>query len=340
MTFSCPGSVPPVVLACVVLAGCPSSSTIFLPVSETPCPSGEPTIVLLCPEDDAVGPGCRYQVDDRFYPCSDAGCDDALASAQASCGTSPVDARVPDAADVSIDAVAIDMAVDGAMDAADGGPPECLDRREVKMDLLLVVDNSGSMREEQESLAADIPEIVSALFQGEVGDVSFQPVSDLRVGVVSSDLGTGNLGNLCVEPNGGDDGRLLRGSGCEDAAPFLGFRADEGSEDSFVSNVACRTQLGTIGCGFEQQLDSMLKAVTPASSALRFTGATTTGNEDTAEQDFVRDDAILAIVMLTDEDDCSAVDPAIFRQDNSTRPELNDPRLNLRCSTILYGGDD
>ncbi|MEM6954734.1 MAG: hypothetical protein AAF411_02370 [Myxococcota bacterium] len=209
-----------------------------------------------------------------------------------------------------------------------------------KVDLLLVVDNSGSMREEQASLAEEIPGLINALATGQLGDREFPAVRDLRVGVVSTDMGTGGFGNLCPEPMRGDDGVLIRGSGCDSPdMPFLGFQPDLGGDaNAFATSVACRANLGTAGCGFEQQLDAMLKAVTPSTSPIRFTGGTR-GNNDTANEGFVRDDALLAVIMLTDEDDCSAANPIIFNQDNSAMPQFNDPRLNLRCSSILYGND-
>jgi hypothetical protein len=52
--------------------------------------------------------------------------------------------------------------------------------------------------------------------------------------------------------------------------------------------LTCMSAVGTCGCGFEHSLESLYQAVT------------------TSNPGFVRDDALLAIVFLTDEDDCSA----------------------------------
>ena len=58
-----------------------------------------------------------------------------------------------------------------------------------KVDLLFMIDNSGSMEEEQTSLATEIPRLVQTLASGVARDGStFPAVRDLRVGVVSSDM--------------------------------------------------------------------------------------------------------------------------------------------------------
>jgi hypothetical protein len=98
--------------------------------------------------------------------------------------------------------------------------------------------------------------------------------------------------------------------------------------ESFRSESACLANLGTQGCGFEQQLDAMLKAVTPAESATTFVNGTR-GNADGLNENFVRDDSLLVVVMLTDEDDCSAQNPDIFNRDSSA---FTVPDPNLRCS--------
>lgn len=205
-----------------------------------------------------------------------------------------------------------------------------------KVDLLFMIDNSGSMSEEQASLASEIPGLVTVLASGMSGDRVFPAVNDLRVGVVSSDMGTGGFTiPTCNEPNFGDDGilnRAVMGAGCTaipgGAPPFLGFRAGAGSAADFGNQVACIANLGTQGCGFEQQLDAVLKAVTPQSGEAQFVNGSR-GHGDGANEGFLREDSLLAIIMLTDEDDCSASNPDLFNRDSAV---FTDPDLNLRCS--------
>ena len=81
-----------------------------------------------------------------------------------------------------------------------------------KVDLLFVVDNSGSMTEEQASLADQIPRLVNVLATGDRdldGEPDFPAVRSLNVGVITTDMGTGGFRvATCAEPNFGDDGLL------------------------------------------------------------------------------------------------------------------------------------
>ncbi|MCZ7681036.1 MAG: hypothetical protein M5U28_20515 [Sandaracinaceae bacterium] len=112
--------------------------------------------------------------------------------------------------------------------------------------------------------------------RGPDGTRDFEPVADLRVGVVSSDMGTSGVTvPTCAQPDFGDDGILrTRGNtsiaGCRETYPaFLEF-APGGALSAFRQDFRCVATLGTGGCGFEQQLEAALKAVTPSDSGLRF----------------------------------------------------------------------
>jgi hypothetical protein len=74
--------------------------------------------------------------------------------------------------------------------------------------------------------------------------------------------------------------------------------------DTPASTFSCLAELGTNGCGFEQQLEALRKALDVS---------------ETPENDgFVREDALLVVVLVTDEDDCSAAQPdIIFNPDPS-----------------------
>lgn len=209
-----------------------------------------------------------------------------------------------------------------------------------KVDLLFVVDDSGSMTEEQASLQREIRRLVSVLAsgvfaEGTENEVTFPPVTSLRVGVVSTDMGVGGARNDCGSSPIGRDGRMVAVDACAggERGPFLTFEAGD-DVDAFSDRVECLANVGIAGCGFEQQLEAMLKAVTQASSSLPFapdvtTGVPTTGHGADVNGGFVRDDAILAVVMLTDEDDCSTHDVSMFSS------SLDMTQLTgLRCSTL------
>ncbi|MCZ7683534.1 MAG: hypothetical protein M5U28_34015 [Sandaracinaceae bacterium] len=231
-----------------------------------------------------------------------------------------------------------------------------------KVDLLFMIDNSNSMTEEQVSLAAEIPDMIRILTSGDfdgnpdvVGPEDFDPVRDLNVGVITSDMGTGGFTvPTCARSDFGDDGILrTQGrtdmTGCSATYPnILNFRADSGvTPDAFARDVTCVANMGTGGCGFEQQLEAILKAVTPTGpqtwTRADFVPVGTSGaphglhrpffrmsspHGNVANDGFVRDNSVLAIIPLTDEEDCSAHDPELF---NPSSPTYSGTDLNLRC---------
>jgi hypothetical protein len=186
----------------------------------------------------------------------------------------------------------------------------------VKVDLLFMIDDSPSMAEEQANLSRNFPRLMDELKKMPSG------FPDLHLGVVSSDMGagqaalTGGCGNV-----GGDRGILQVRPGCgldPKNARYLTSQ-DGGANNNFDGDIAdvfaCMATLGTQGCGFEHQLQSVRMALSGFV-------------QDNAG--FLRPDAHLAIVYITDEDDCSApADTTIFER----MIDGQDP--SLRCS--LYG---
>lgn len=216
-----------------------------------------------------------------------------------------------------------------------------------KVDMLFMVDNSGSMEQEQTSLATNFPRMVRALVTGDRdGDPStmddqFPAVKDLHVGVVTSDMGTANTAiQTCNLQPFGEDGvlrtRSSGGEGCAASYPaFLSFVPNEDGNDTatnktpdqFAADFACVAKVGITGCGFEQQLEASLKALTPQSSLIRFFGDTT-GQGDRANNGFLRADSLIAVVLVTDEEDCSFADSRLVDESD---PTVSGTNLNLRC---------
>ncbi len=222
------------------------------------------------------------------------------------------------------------------------------------VDLLFVIDNSSSMTEEQASLVRELPRFVRILTTGDRdgdGGADFTPVGSLHVGVVTTDLGGGPVGAPTCPIGFGDDGIMRSASGVAGGCPafpsgVFDFRADRDDIDTFVANVGCVALVGTRGCGFEQQLEAPLKAITPWHApswaaagyepprflSLEGDPEGSPGSSDApANRGFVRPDSVLAVVLVTDEDDCSVADYRLFSRDD---PELDSVPLNLRCDAF------
>ncbi len=292
--------------------------------------------------------GCRAHINEGVFACAtDTDCPAGfLCRADGHCWTSYDGSIAPRDggrdAQVAGDA---ERPLDAPMDA--GRDAGCEPATDI-VDLLLVMDNSNSMAEEQAAFTREIPRFVRNLAAGDRngdGTPDFAAVRSLRVGVVTSDMGArGNSLPTCGNGAGGfmtgDDGILqTRGApiaGCDASYPAV-FEFLRGSEaDAFAARVACVAAVGTGGCGFEQQLDAALKALSPSApqpwtaagyrAPAFFAG---TGHADGRNAGFVRDGSTLAIVLVTDEEDCSVLEPDLLNI-SSARYTAD---LNLRCFT-------
>jgi hypothetical protein len=142
-----------------------------------------------------------------------------------------------------------------------------------KVDVLLVVDNSGSMQPYQEKLSTNFDSFL-AYFTGFV---------DYRIGVVTSTLENPPALGGCTQaeidaiPDGGE---LVGGTWISSE--------DANGEEIFEELV----QVGTCGGGYEMGLETALRALTPPLS-------------EGANLDFLRSDAYLSIIFVTDEEDSS-----------------------------------
>jgi hypothetical protein len=203
------------------------------------------------------------------------------------------------------------------------------------VDILVVVDNSGSMAAEQAMLRDAFPNLIRRILTGtdDAGNPVHEPVRDLHIGVVSTDMGVGGYSVTTCEgnPMSGDDGILQHtphGTGCAASYPsFLSYVIDSTADpdlaqvEQVASDFGCIAVLGTNGCGFEQQLQAAYQALVTHSVP----GGANAG--------FLRGNSILAVLFVSDEEDCSAEDTTLF--DVSSYPY----GLNLGCyyqATKLY----
>ena len=176
-----------------------------------------------------------------------------------------------------------------------------------KLDLLFMVDDSSSMSPLQTKRAAQMPAFMQALVDTTTGQLP-----DLHVAVVSQSMGGGAWANVNQCGSGahpGDDGAKFQqgpGGAGSGACPALhagetylksgdGTAANPPNYDGDIGTVfQCMALLGDQGCGFEAQFAAVYYALAKAHDP-----------NDKDNGGFLRDDAVLAIVMLTNEDDCS-----------------------------------
>ncbi len=168
-----------------------------------------------------------------------------------------------------------------------------------KLDILFMIDNSSSMSEMQTKLYNQLPTFINVL-------QSTPAAPDLHIAVVSSDMGApGDSTSSIGCTTRGDQGQFesLERGACTDSTLESGatFISDDGagSTNYTGANLAtvfqCIAPLGDKGCGFEHQLASIDRALGADGSDSPSTNA-----------GFLRNDAYLGIVILTNEDDCSA----------------------------------
>jgi hypothetical protein len=207
-----------------------------------------------------------------------------------------------------------------------------------KLDLLIMVDNSLGMGDPQAFLSAALPELVNNLItpaaDPTTGLLAFQPVTDIHIAVVTSSLG-GHGGDQCstsdsaFDPTKNDNAHLLPsvrpGLGTYNANnEFLWWdptgtaASPPGEPDppTLIANFkATVSAAGSEGCGYEAQLESWYRfLIDPNPPA----SVTNDGNQAVIEApdnvilqqraDFLRPDSAVAIVMLSDENDCSIKD--------------------------------
>jgi hypothetical protein len=193
------------------------------------------------------------------------------------------DSSVPDGSVAGRDAGGI--VGGGGRDAPALGPSR-------QLDVVFVIDNSGTMREEQDALGRAFPAFIEELRAGPGG------MPDVRIGIVSTSFGAGptTVSPECTTL--GDRGRFRVQPGCGlDLAVGGAFLIVDGQgRTNFTGSLSqvfsCLALLGTSGCGYQHQLQALRGAIAdpPVNSENR---------------GFVRADARLGIVILSAEDDCS-----------------------------------
>ena len=233
-----------------------------------------------------------------------------------------------------------------------------------KLDLLIVVDNSQSMKDKQSELGRRIPELIAGVTKAsvdpETGRVS--QVFDVHVGVITSSLGslgTGACHAGWYGPQADDRGHLLPRA--SDPKPVNGFKVDASGNPvaSACPNVAVEKPLSWVkdaardknaqfvgepgaeglqaasscvvqsvddhGCGFEATWEAIYRFLAdpapydqakvtcnlpPTEGSYSCNGEVKKTGVDTSllgqRKAFLREDSLLAVIVLSDENDFSA----------------------------------
>ncbi|PCC75391.1 hypothetical protein SAMN02745121_03882 [Nannocystis exedens] len=200
--------------------------------------------------------------------------------------------------------VGVEETTDGA--TTDGEEKGCR-----KVDFLFIIDNSGSMSDEQQSLIASFPGFISAI-QSQLDEAQ-----DYHIMVIDTDswvfegcnLICPLFGNTCpvagldytcgtpplecedVLGAGVTHPRGLQSSS-KDCAFSTGFRYMDVTEPDLTATFACAAQVGTGSTDDpEKPMEAMVQAVAPSGPAFE------------CNTGFLRKDAILVVTIVTDEDD-------------------------------------
>lgn len=250
-----------------------------------------------------------------------------------------------------------------------------------KIDLLLAIDNSISMADKQQILAAAVPDLVDRLVTpncvdeagaatGEVvgpdgkcpegSTPEFPPIRNINIGVISSSLGdltSGACGSASIQHED-DKGRLLSNAGGRIADPVtdfngLGFlawdpdnqRGGQTDPDALKADVTdLVVGVDQVGCGYEMQLESVLRFLVdpdPYDSLVEENNRLVEMGTDEVvleqRRNFLRPDSLLAILILSDENDCSinvkdqgflALGGPFYRSTSTCETDPEDPCCN------------
>lgn len=165
-----------------------------------------------------------------------------------------------------------------------------------RADFLFVVDDSPSMQVHQRQLIDNFGVFIDGV------ERVVREGTDLHVGVVTTDAYYGNpapcdtLGGLVIETKGANSSRAVCGP-YADGANYMT------QNDDLEAAFACAARVGTLGADSEQPLAAALAALDPDSQAA------------TCNAGFSRADALLTLVLVTDERDQSPADELRYAMD-------------------------
>jgi len=219
---------------------------------------------------------------------------------------------------------------------ADGGGGQggnALDQQLIAdVDVLFVIKDSREATVVQQNLVANFPAFVAGLRSSDNG------LPNLHVGVTTTSMGAGaftatvptcqtpDLGNLVHDVRAATD-PVCTSARIRAGDHFIVALANE-SQTNYSGNLSdvfrCIAQVGSSACIFEQ----------PLAAARAALGDPTMGLQAPAgNQGFLRDAALLAVILVDDEDDCSVPpDSMLFDPSQTMLSDPLGPLASFRCT--------
>ncbi len=186
-----------------------------------------------------------------------------------------------------------------------------------KTDILFVIDNSGSMAEEQDAIARELPAFIDELRRGNGVE------QDFRVGVITT-----SVYQRTFFDNRDDTFLFPAQSGKLQPVPDeqnrpTAERFIESGDPELLAKFRRLVVQGTTGSGQESPFEAVRLAVTPPLA--------TTPLGEGGNQGFLRDGARLLVVVVSDEEDCSSTErpPPIALTEDTTVDRCSEQSARL-----------
>ena len=204
-------------------------------------------------------------------------------------------------------------------------PP--LDEECGEVDFLFVIDNSGSMGDEQANLVANFPAFIDGIQN------SLEEVESYHVGVVTTDAYSPNiagcqaLSSLVVQTGGSSSSNAMCG-------PYAEGNNYMTEMDDLATAFSCAAQIGTSGDATERAMQAVVEAVTQVE-----------GDPGECNFGFLRDEALLVIVIITDEPDNTSLGTPMTWYDDVVAAKAGIPENIVVLSLVntpggaCFGGD-
>jgi len=189
---------------------------------------------------------------------------------------------------------------------ADTGPPDAPPDATAQfcdaLDILLVIDNSQTMAAFQGNVATNAQALIAAL---DATGLSY------RIGITNASRAytyyfATPFGNE-MQSTHGDSGRILQMAGCGMTKRWINYK-----DGDRAAQLACAVEQGTVGPTAQMPLGTLRDAFEARIA-------------DTSNVGFHRSDALLGVILLTDQEDCSYVQSVVFTNTQTFCVDLMEP---------------